>query len=150
MHCEFCRQGLESLCPEAKLSGFTVCLSFGRIPTVADYRLLQVDGSFQQYAVSFVNHLSKIPDGMKLDDAAPILCAGVTVYKALKQSNAKAGNWVAVRESGTRPVCSLRDSNTDSLNSRSWRWLRTSLYPVRKPHGSQGHCHRCEFPAIRS
>ena len=35
---------------------------------------------------------------MKLDDAAPILCAGVTVYKALKQSNAKAGNWVAVRK----------------------------------------------------
>lgn len=82
MHCEFCRQGLESLCPEAKLSGFTV------------------DGSFQQYAVSFVNHLSRIPDGMRLDDAAPILCAGVTVYKALKQSNAKTGNWVAIPGAG--------------------------------------------------
>jgi hypothetical protein len=123
--------------------------SFGRIPDVADYQLLQVDGSFQQYAVSFVNHLSKIPDGMKLDDAAPILCAGVTVYKALKQSNAKAGNWVAVRESAAGPVCSLRDTDT-SLNSRSWRWFGTSLYPIRKPHGSQGHCHRREFPAIRS
>ncbi|KAJ9110205.1 hypothetical protein QFC20_003057 [Naganishia adeliensis] len=82
MHCEFCRQGLESLCPEAKLSGFTV------------------DGTFQQYAVSFVNHLSRIPDGMRLDDAAPILCAGVTVYKALKQSNAKTGNWVALPGAG--------------------------------------------------
>lgn len=34
---------------------------------------------------------------MGLDDAAPILCAGVTVYKALKQSNAKAGQWIAIR-----------------------------------------------------
>lgn len=101
MHCEFCRQGLESLCPEAKLSGFTVNTSFAVFLPLADIRLPQVDGSFQQYAVSFTNHLSKIPDGMKLDDAAPILCAGVTVYKALKQSNAKAGNWVAVREFAT-------------------------------------------------
>ena len=97
MHCEFCRQGLESLCPEAKLSGFTVSLAilqgFDSTNTIE-----QVDGSFQQYAVSFVNHLSRIPDGMRLDDAAPILCAGVTVYKALKQSNAKTGNWVAIRE----------------------------------------------------
>ncbi|KAJ9109745.1 hypothetical protein QFC19_001975 [Naganishia cerealis] len=82
MHCEFCRQGLESLCPESKLSGFTV------------------DGSFQQYAVSYVNHLSRIPDGMRLDDAAPVLCAGVTVYKALKQSNTRAGQWVCVPGAG--------------------------------------------------
>jgi propanol-preferring alcohol dehydrogenase len=82
MDCEFCRKGLESLCPQGKLSGFTV------------------DGSFQQYAVSFTNHLTPIPENMKLDDAAPILCAGVTVYKALKQSNTKAGQWIAIPGAG--------------------------------------------------
>ena len=43
------------------------------------------DGSFQKYAVSYANHLSIIPDGLPLDQAAPILCGGVTVYKALKE-----------------------------------------------------------------
>ncbi len=45
--------------------------------------------------------LTKIPDGLSLDAAAPILCAGVTVYKALKQSGAKIGQWVVIRECGS-------------------------------------------------
>jgi alcohol dehydrogenase, propanol-preferring len=59
-----------------------------------------VDGSFQQYAVSWTRHLSPIPEGLPLDDAAPILCAGVTVYKALKESGAKTGQWVVIPGAG--------------------------------------------------
>ncbi len=47
--------------------------------------------------------LTKIPDGLSLEAAAPILCAGVTVYKALKQSGLRAGQWVVLRESALRP-----------------------------------------------
>jgi propanol-preferring alcohol dehydrogenase len=80
--CVFCRQGYEPLCKSAQCSGFSV------------------DGSFQQYAVSFTSQLSKIPDGLSLADAAPILCAGVTVYKALKESNAKPSEWIAIPGAG--------------------------------------------------
>lgn len=80
--CEFCRQGFEPLCSHALCSGFST------------------DGSFQQYAVSFTSQLSKIPDGLSLADAAPILCAGVTVYKALKESEARVGQWVAIPGAG--------------------------------------------------
>jgi len=82
MHCDFCRRGFEQNCPNAALSGFTV------------------DGTFQQYAVSFANHVSRIPDGLSLADAAPILCAGVTVYAALKNSGATAGQWVVIPGAG--------------------------------------------------
>lgn len=80
--CEFCRQGYEPLCKSAQCSGYSV------------------DGSFQQYAVSFTSQLSKIPDDLPLDDAAPILCAGVTVYKAIKESGAKAGDWLVIPGAG--------------------------------------------------
>jgi len=82
LKCDYCRQGYEPLCHKAECSGFSV------------------DGSFQQYAVSFTRHLSKIPENLPLDKAAPILCAGVTVYKALKQSGARAGEWVVIPGAG--------------------------------------------------
>lgn len=144
MHCEFCRQGLESLCPEAKLSGFTVSLVHSNTPSTSSLNTdEQVDGTFQQYAVSFVNHLSRIPDGMRLDDAAPILCAGVTVYKALKQSNAKTGNWVALRKHH------IEAENCKHLPSSlflSWCWRRSwsSCHPVRQLDGFEGHRYRCK------
>lgn len=80
--CDFCRQGYEPLCKSAECSGYSV------------------DGSFQQFAVSYTSQLSPIPDALPLDDAAPILCAGVTVYKALKESNAKPGEWVVIPGAG--------------------------------------------------
>jgi len=82
MHCAYCRQGFESLCASSKLHGFTT------------------DGSFQQYAVSYCNHLSKIPKELPLDEAAPILCAGVTVFKAIKQSQARVGQWICIPGAG--------------------------------------------------
>lgn len=80
--CSFCRQGYEPLCKSAQCSGF------------------HVDGSFQQYAVSYTSQLTPIPEGLSLADAAPILCAGVTVYKSLLESNARAGEWVAIPGAG--------------------------------------------------
>ncbi|KAJ1029295.1 hypothetical protein NDA13_002546 [Ustilago tritici] len=82
LNCSFCRTGAEPNCPHALCSGFSV------------------DGSFQKYAVSYANHLSIIPDALPLDQAAPILCAGLTVYKALKEAQLIPGQFVAIPGAG--------------------------------------------------
>ncbi|KAL4788031.1 chaperonin 10-like protein [Aspergillus varians] len=80
--CEMCMQGDEPLCPHAELSGYTV------------------DGTFQQYAIAKAALASKIPSNVPLDAAAPILCAGITVYKGLKESGARPGQTVAIVGAG--------------------------------------------------
>jgi propanol-preferring alcohol dehydrogenase len=78
MSCELCEKGYESNCLQADLSGYTH------------------DGSFQQYATADAVQAAKIPKGTDLAEVAPILCAGVTVYKALKTADLKPGEWVAI------------------------------------------------------
>ncbi|EAW12533.1 zinc-dependent alcohol dehydrogenase [Aspergillus clavatus NRRL 1] len=82
MECEFCRQAEEPLCPNASLSGYTV------------------DGTFQQYCIGKATHASKIPKDVPLDAIAPVLCAGITVYKGLKESGARPGETVAIVGAG--------------------------------------------------
>lgn len=82
LSCEYCARGNESVCADAKLSGYTV------------------DGSFQQYAVSYANHVTLIPETIPLDLAAPILCAGVTVFKAIKQANTQPGDIIVISGAG--------------------------------------------------
>jgi len=76
--CELCENSFESNCLEADLSGYTH------------------DGSFQQYATADAVQAAQIPKGTDLAQIAPILCAGVTVYKALKSAKLKSGQWVAI------------------------------------------------------
>ncbi|KAL1837718.1 hypothetical protein VTJ49DRAFT_3493 [Mycothermus thermophilus] len=80
--CSFCMQADEPLCPKALLSGYTV------------------DGSFQQYAVAKAAHVARIPKDVDLEAVAPVLCAGITVYKGLKESGARPGQAVAVVGAG--------------------------------------------------
>jgi propanol-preferring alcohol dehydrogenase len=80
--CEFCEQGAEPNCAKADLSGYTH------------------DGSFQQYATADAIQAAHIPKSAALDGVAPILCAGVTVYKALKTAELRAGQWVAISGAG--------------------------------------------------
>lgn len=80
--CDFCRQSDEPLCPKAQLSGYTV------------------DGTFQQYCLAKAAHVSKIPKHIPLDGVAPVLCAGITVYKGLKESGARPGQIVAIVGAG--------------------------------------------------
>ncbi|KAI9694061.1 MAG: alcohol dehydrogenase [Bathelium mastoideum] len=80
--CDFCQQADEPLCPKALLSGYTV------------------DGSFQQYAIAKAAHVARIPKDVPLDGVAPVLCAGITVYKGLKESGVRAGQTVAIVGAG--------------------------------------------------
>ncbi|TIC97401.1 Alcohol dehydrogenase 1 [Colletotrichum higginsianum] len=80
--CTFCQDADEPLCPHALLSGYTV------------------DGSFQQYAIAKAAHVARIPKDVSLEAVAPVLCAGITVYKGLKESGVRAGQWVAIVGAG--------------------------------------------------
>lgn len=80
--CSYCQQAFEPLCAKALLSGYTV------------------DGTFQQYAVAKAAHVARIPKNVDLAAAAPVLCAGITVYKGLKESGARAGQTVAIVGAG--------------------------------------------------
>lgn len=80
--CDFCMASDEPLCAHALLSGYTV------------------DGTFQQYCIGKAAHVARIPKEVKLDAIAPVLCAGITVYKALKESGARSGNTVAITGAG--------------------------------------------------
>ncbi|MBV8631898.1 MAG: zinc-dependent alcohol dehydrogenase, partial [Silvibacterium sp.] len=77
-HCEFCLSGWETLCKEQKNSGYSV------------------NGSFAEYALGKADFVGRIPDGLSFRDAAPILCAGVTTYKGLKETEARPGEWVVI------------------------------------------------------
>ncbi|GAC93395.1 alcohol dehydrogenase [Pseudozyma hubeiensis SY62] len=82
LNCEYCRLSHEINCPQYKPSGYAV------------------DGTFQQYVRHTARYLTKIPDGLELSQAASILCAGVTIYRALKEASLQPGNWVVIPGSG--------------------------------------------------
>ncbi|KNG84854.1 alcohol dehydrogenase II [Aspergillus nomiae NRRL 13137] len=81
-NCEPCEAGSDALCFSQKVSGYYSA------------------GTFQQYTLGPANYVTPIPDELASDEAAPMLCAGVTVYSALKRSNARPGQWVAISGAG--------------------------------------------------
>lgn len=76
--CEYCRTGWETLCERQRNGGYTV------------------NGSFGTYMVVNADYAARIPDGVDPVEVAPILCAGVTVYKGLKVTDTRPGQWVAI------------------------------------------------------
>ncbi len=76
--CEYCATGWETLCPRQRNSGYSV------------------DGSFAQYMLVDSRYCPLVPPGVDPAAAAPILCAGVTVYKGLKTTDTQPGDWVLV------------------------------------------------------
>lgn len=77
-HCEHCLTGWETLCAKQQMTGYTV------------------NGSFAEYVLADPNYVGLIPANLSFIDAAPILCAGVTVYKGLKETDTKPGQWVVI------------------------------------------------------
>jgi alcohol dehydrogenase, propanol-preferring len=76
--CEFCGEGNENLCTRQRITG------------------VMVDGGYAEYAKAPASHVIKIPDALSSEQAAPLLCAGVTVHRALKQARIRAGQRLAV------------------------------------------------------
>lgn len=76
--CEHCIGGWETLCGSQQNTGYSV------------------DGGFAEYLVAPASHVAVIPKTLDFAQAAPVLCAGVTTYKGLKETEARPGEWVVI------------------------------------------------------
>jgi alcohol dehydrogenase, propanol-preferring len=76
--CDYCVSGWETLCPEQKNMGYSI------------------DGGFGEYARAYARYVVKVPAGVDPFDAAPLTCAGVTTYKAIKVAGTRSSDLVAV------------------------------------------------------
>jgi len=76
--CEYCVSGWETLCEAQRNSGYTV------------------NGSFAEYTIGAAPFIARLPSKVNFAQMAPILCAGVTTYKGIKETEAKPGEWIAI------------------------------------------------------
>lgn len=81
-HCEYCTTGRETFCREAKNAGYTV------------------DGAMAEQAIVVADYAVKVPDNLDPVAASSITCAGVTTYKAIKESKIRPGEWLTVFGAG--------------------------------------------------
>lgn len=77
-HCEYCLTGWETLCPNQQNCGYSI------------------DGGYAEYTLADARYVGRLPDNVGFVEIAPILCAGVTTYKGLKETEVKPGEWVAI------------------------------------------------------
>ena len=63
---------------------------------IKEIQVFSIDGCFAEYTLMDANFAIKVPKGMDPFTSAPLYCAGVTVYKALKVSQARPGQWVSI------------------------------------------------------
>ena len=85
--------GQDNTCPECRRGDFSNC----RNATVAG---ISYDGGYQQYMIAPIEALVAIPGSLSDVDAAPLLCAGITTYNALRHSGALPGDLVAIQGIG--------------------------------------------------
>jgi propanol-preferring alcohol dehydrogenase len=78
MRCEYCETGWETLCEHQHNTGYSV------------------NGGFAEYVVASAAFAARLPAGVDFAAIAPILCAGVTTYKGLKETEARPGEWVVI------------------------------------------------------
>jgi len=76
--CEYCTTGWETLCESQHDSGYSV------------------NGTFAEYAIGSAAYVARLPNNPDFAALAPILCAGVTTYKGIKETEARPGEWIAI------------------------------------------------------
>jgi alcohol dehydrogenase, propanol-preferring len=76
--CEYCMTGWDSLCRAQRNSGYSV------------------NGSFAEYVIGAAPYVGRLPQKCDFAEMGPILCAGVTSYKGIKETEAKPGEWIAI------------------------------------------------------
>ena len=77
-HCEHCITGWETLCDSQQMTGYSV------------------NGAYAEYVLADPGYVGHLPANVGFSEIAPVLCAGVTVYKGLKMLDCKPGDWVAI------------------------------------------------------
>jgi propanol-preferring alcohol dehydrogenase len=78
MRCEYCETGWETVCEHQHNTGYSC------------------NGGFAEYVIASAPFAARLPAGVDFAAIAPILCAGVTTYKGLKETEARPGEWVAI------------------------------------------------------
>jgi len=78
MRCEYCETGWETLCEHQHNTGYSV------------------NGGFAEYVVASAAFAARLPANVDFAAIAPILCAGVTTYKGLKETETRPGEWVLI------------------------------------------------------
>ncbi len=81
-HCEYCLSAWETVCSKAEFGSYTK------------------NGGFADYILADPNYVAHIPDRLTAIDAAPIICAGITIYKGIKEANVRPGEWIAISGAG--------------------------------------------------
>jgi propanol-preferring alcohol dehydrogenase len=81
-HCEYCLTAWETVCAKAEFGGYTK------------------NGGFAEYMIGDPNYVAHIPNGLGAKQAAPLICAGITTYKGVKQTEAKPGEWIVISGAG--------------------------------------------------
>jgi propanol-preferring alcohol dehydrogenase len=81
-HCEYCLSAWETVCPDAQFGGYTR------------------NGGFAEYVIGDANYVARIPSGITSNEAAPIICAGITTYKGIKVTEVRTGEWIAISGCG--------------------------------------------------
>lgn len=77
-HCEYCLSAWETVCAQAQFGGYTR------------------NGGFAEYVIADPNYVARIPEGLAAIAAAPVICAGITTYKGIKETDARPGEWIAI------------------------------------------------------
>jgi len=80
--CEYCLSGWETVCAHAEFGGYTR------------------NGGFAEYVLADPNYVAHVPADLSAADAAPLVCAGITTYKGIKETEAKPGEWIAISGAG--------------------------------------------------
>jgi propanol-preferring alcohol dehydrogenase len=81
-HCEYCLSGWETVCAGAQFGGYTK------------------NGGFAEDILADASYVAHVPAGLAAKDAAPIICAGLTTYKGLREAAVRAGEWIAISGAG--------------------------------------------------
>ncbi|RAO77583.1 alcohol dehydrogenase AdhP [Dyella jiangningensis] len=97
-HCEYCITGWETLCEAQHDSGYSV------------------NGSFAEYAIGHAAYVARLPKDIDYAAMAPILCAGVTTYKGIRETEARPGEWIAISGIGGLGHLAIQYATAMGLN----------------------------------
>jgi propanol-preferring alcohol dehydrogenase len=81
-HCEYCLSAWETVCAKAEFGDYTK------------------NGGFAEYILADPNYVAHIPQGLSAQEAAPLICAGITTYKGIKVTEARPGEWIVISGAG--------------------------------------------------
>jgi propanol-preferring alcohol dehydrogenase len=81
-HCEYCLSGWETVCDHAEFGGYTQ------------------NGGFAEYILADPDYVARIPAGLGAIAAAPLICAGISTYKGIKETEARPGEWIVISGCG--------------------------------------------------